>query len=157
LDKIIDPYALQHEDVKCRFIYDASTYSLDYEIYKRRVIKKLKVINDDHILYPIKKFQRPELDRLFSLKEDTDEIIIVKKGLVTDAFYYNLVFEDHNGFYTPQACLLKGTMRQRLLDKNKISIKKIAIHDLAKYHRIHLINALNGLGSIVVETSDVIL
>ncbi|MBK8371293.1 MAG: hypothetical protein IPL20_08025 [Saprospiraceae bacterium] len=54
----------------------------------------------DDIEYPYKWVERPELDEVFRQKGNADEIIIIRKGWVTDAYYYNLVFEKMVNFYT---------------------------------------------------------
>ncbi|MBK6364984.1 MAG: hypothetical protein IPF52_16435 [Saprospiraceae bacterium] len=47
----------------------------------------------DDIEYPYKWVERPELDEVFRQRGNTDEIINIRKGWVTDAYYYNLVLK----------------------------------------------------------------
>jgi 4-amino-4-deoxychorismate lyase len=81
------------------------------------------------------------------LKEaGTDDVIIVRKGAVTDSSYCNLVFEDADGnLFTPSDALLSGTCRQRLLDEGIIREKTITLANLHEYEYVYFINAMMGL------------
>ncbi|MBK8853841.1 MAG: hypothetical protein IPN10_06890 [Saprospiraceae bacterium] len=66
---------------------------ITYKPYFYPVINSLAIMTADDIEYPYKWVERPELDEVFRQKGNADEIIIIRKGWVTDAYYYNLVFE----------------------------------------------------------------
>ena len=83
-----------------------------------------------------------ELNELLSEKEDCDEIIIVKDGLITETSISNLVFFDGNQWYTPDNPLLKGTCRQRLLEEKKIRETEIRVEALYKFKGFELINTM---------------
>lgn len=72
----------------------------------------------------------------------TDDIIIVKNGLVTDASSSNLVFVRDGNFVTPADCLLPGTKRQLLLDKGMIRQEKVRVEDIWHYDSVLFINAM---------------
>lgn len=135
-----------YTDIKCRIIYTDTIQDIQYSPYEWRPIRTLAIVEHNTITYPHKSLHRPELDALFSNRGSADEILIVKNGLFTDAYYYNLVFQNDNGLFTPKTPLLPGTMRQKLIDKGIIQPMDISIDDLSKYHSIHLINAFNPLG-----------
>lgn len=149
------PEAFQHGLVKCRIVYDTNVRQVTYHEYAVRNIHALKLIFSDHINYHHKFVERSELDHLFSQKGDCDEIIIVKHGWVTDAYYYNLVFEKNGRFYTPLHPLLPGVQRQKLLNIGHISA--IAIHhdNIQEYDQVHLINALTTLHQITLKTNQI--
>ncbi|MBK8699248.1 MAG: aminotransferase class IV [Saprospiraceae bacterium] len=153
LRRLIDARALAFDDVKCRILYDKSGAGVSYEKYERKPIETIRVLTDDQIEYPYKFLARPNLDALFQQRGDADEIAIVKNGLFTDAYYYNLVFENRDGLFTPRLPLLEGTMRQSLLEKKYIRPADIAIDQLGEYEKIHLINALNPLDFQVIPVS----
>lgn len=141
---------------KCRILYGAGIESIAFQPYRYPDIRTLKVIRDPDITYDYKWADRPGLDELFRQKEPADEIIIVKKGLVTDAYYYNLVFEKKGQLWTPDTPLLLGTKRNQLLKSGKISITRIAENDIFTFEKIHLINAMTDLGRLEINISDVI-
>lgn len=140
---------------KCRVVYDREIQDISFTPYKIRSIASLKVVSVPQISYPHKYVDRTCLDDLWAKREKHDEIIIIHDGLVTDAYYYNLVFQIGQTFLTPAQPLLEGVRRQLLLDKNKIQIEKISQKDIQEMEKVHLINALTPLGKIVVEVSHV--
>jgi 4-amino-4-deoxychorismate lyase len=153
---IIIPDTCKTGLVKCRVSYDTSIREITFVPYSVRQIKTLKIIETDEDLhYSYKWADRPQLDRLYGLRDDCDEIIIVQHGLVTDAYYYNLVFEKDGRYITPMTPLLAGVQRAHLLKIGKITPIEIGVSQIDEYNRIHLINALTPMGEIVVERSDV--
>ena len=145
-------------EYKCRVIYSTSVISVEYEKYNRKIIKTIKaVFANKPIDYSYKKVLRPELDKLFEQRGNADEIMIIdNKGFITDAYYYNYVFEKESKFYTPETNLLPGVMRSSLIDKNKILLKNFHSTEIKSFERIHLINALNPLGKIKIHTENIV-
>ncbi|MBK8850141.1 MAG: aminotransferase class IV [Saprospiraceae bacterium] len=133
-------------DIKCRIIYTDTILDIQYSPYEWRPIRKLTIVEHNTITYPYKSLHRPELDTLFSQRGSADEILILRNGLFTDAYYFNIVFKNENGFFTPKTPLLPGTMRQKLIDKGVIRTMDISLDDLSTFQSIHLINAFNPLG-----------
>ena len=133
-------------DTKCRIIYTDTIQDIQYSAYEWRPIRILAIVEHNSITYPYKSLHRPELDTLFSRRGSADEILIVKNGLFTDAYYYNLVFQNDKGLFTPKTPLLPGTMRQKLIDSAIIRPMDISVDDHSKFQSIHLINAFNPLG-----------
>jgi 4-amino-4-deoxychorismate lyase len=153
---VILPYINERGEYKCRFLYNAKNYAIELQNYDRRKIVSLKVIYTSfETTYDFKTIVRKKLDNLFALRASCDEIIIVKNGLVTDAYYYNLVFEKQGKFYTPTQPLLKGVMRSALLQENRIIPMDISVDDISNFEKIHLINALNPLGYLEVGVRDI--
>lgn len=146
-------------EYKCRVVYDQNIVSIDCQPYHRKIISKIKVVYSQKAIdYRYKCVERNDLDELFSLKDTADEIMIVNPdGFITDAFYYNIIFEKDRTLFTPDTKLLKGVMRSHLLSKGKIQEKTIHIDQLYEYEKIHLVNALNPLGMVKVDMERVIL
>lgn len=142
---------------KCRIVYNDKIQSIEFFPYHRSFIKQLKIVHSEPFDYAFKWEKRKKLDALFAKRERADEIIIVIDKVITDGYYYNLVFEKDGIFHTPQNCLLKGTQRQKLLENNKIVEKVITLDDLHHYDFVHCINALNPLFSQVVPVSDILI
>ena len=133
-------------DIKCRILYTDTIQDIQYTPYEWRPIHNLAIVEHNTIQYPYKSTHRPELDALYTQRGTADEILILRNGLFTDAYYYNLVFQNKDGLFTPKTPLLPGTMRQKLLDKGTIQPKDISFDDLRDYDSVHLINAFNPLG-----------
>ena len=127
---------------KCRILYADKIHSITYEPYTPKDISSFTLIEGD-LDYSYKYADRTALD---ALKRDaaTDEIIIHKKGLITDTSYSNLAFFDGTRWLTPRFALLKGTMRSRLLEERKIMEADISIHDLGHFSAMAMMNAMLG-------------
>lgn len=136
---------------KCRLLYNQTELTVDFVPYVQPKIQSATIIDAGNITYDHKYASRPELDVLFNRKGQTDEIIMIKNGLVTDAYYYNLIFEKNNIWYTPAEPLLRGTMRQRCIDSGKLIPAHIEQKDIINFDTIHFINAMNGPGIITLN------
>ena len=115
------------------------------EAYHRRNIRSLRLVTCDDIDYSYKSADRSQLSRLLLQKGDADEIIIVKNGRLTDTSYSNIALFDGNTWVTPAHPLLKGTLRQSLIDKGLLEEKDIMAEDFPKYLEVRLINAMMPL------------
>ena len=137
---------------KLRVLYDHSgVCQIEIAPYQIRKIKQVGICKSDVISYPYKYVQRPALDELRQYWLGLDEILIVKNQYFTDAYYYNLVFEDAEGYYwTPSKPLLHGVRRACLLSNGLIEKRDIHISDLHHYTTIHFINALTDLHECVI-------
>ena len=67
--------------------------------------------------------RQKKLNSLFQIRQDKDDILIVKNGLLTDTSIANIALYDGNDWYTPLHPLLKGTKRAELLDKGVLKEK----------------------------------
>jgi 4-amino-4-deoxychorismate lyase len=131
--------------VKCRFLYDAEKYEIQFAHYRPLEINTFKVIEADAIEYSLKYTNRCTFNYLLAEKGDCDEVIIVKNGKVTDCTFANLVFFDGLRYLTPDTPLLKGTKRKQLLNEGLIEETTIFKEDLLKFEGICLINAMLDL------------
>lgn len=114
--------------------------------YHIRTIRKLRLVTCDDIDYTFKSADRSRLEQLVQQKGDADEIIIVKNGLLTDTSYSNIALYDGTEWVTPKTPLLKGTMRQSLLDRGVMVERDITSSDYLSYKKVSLINAMMPLG-----------
>ena len=148
------PFSLKDEDiplefreglVKCRIVYSLENLEIEYSHYTFREINSLKIIHDNSIDYSFKYADRRAFERLMAQKENCDDILVVKNGLVTDTSFTNVVFESDKGLFTPSTYLLPGTKRQTLLKERVIKEKVIRIEDIEDYRKLYLINAMMGI------------
>jgi len=129
---------------RCRLIYtpdDIEKINVEYIEYKKRGIKKLKLIYDNDISYSFKSTDRGALNRLYDKRQDGDDILIVKDNLLTDTSIANIAFYD-GVWKTPKTPLLKGTTRQRYLDEGKLLEEDIHVGDIKNYSKVALLNAM---------------
>ncbi|MBR5764305.1 MAG: aminodeoxychorismate synthase component I [Bacteroidaceae bacterium] len=127
---------------KCRIEYDDTILSVVFSPYKQKVRKSIALVFDDNICYKYKSTDRRQLARLVQ-QAKTDDVIIVRNGMITDASYCNLVFEDFDGnLFTPSDALLHGTCRQRLIDDGVVKERPIRADELRRYKTVIFINAM---------------
>jgi 4-amino-4-deoxychorismate lyase len=141
---------------KCRVVYSEDNHYVEHVPYTMKPIGSLKVVPGDSIDYKYKFENRTELNNMFSQRGACDDIIIVKKGFVTDASYANLLLKFGNDWVTPTTCLLNGVMRQCLLADGKIREDEIRVNDLFKFESVKLINAMVGMEGNEVPISKII-
>jgi len=128
---------------KCRVVYSKEIKSIDLEPYLPHTVKSLRLIEDNKISYNYKYTNRGSLNEMLTKRERFDEILIIKKGYISDTSYSNIIFFDGEKWVTPSTPLLHGTMRSFLLEKNLISERPIKVIDLKSFQKARLINAMN--------------
>ncbi len=129
-------------EVKCRFLYNADSFTAEFQNYIMRDIHSLKTVVDNNIEYGHKFTDRSTIISLLDRRGDCDDILIIKNGMVTDTSFSNIVFYDGNGWYTPSSPLLKGTARERLLKTGKILSRDITRDDLSLFSGYRLVNSM---------------
>lgn len=127
---------------KCRVLYNDKQEQIEITPYRQRVVSSVKIVVADDIDYKFKTADRTSLNRLFEQREQCDDIIIVKNGMLTDSLAANLLFFDGKRWYTPDTPLLKGVQRDYLLAAGKIAEKSIPLSEIAQYSKLRLINAM---------------
>jgi 4-amino-4-deoxychorismate lyase len=142
---------------KCRLTYDEMTKDVEYIPYQPKVINTLRVVEHDRISYEFKYRDRKAIDRLFELRKDCDDILIVKRGHVTDASFSNIAFRKGKHWYTPWAALLKGTQRQQLIENDRIIQEEIGLEDIHEFETFKLINAMLEFDGPEIDVKNIVL
>lgn len=127
---------------KIRLLYNFTEGRITTEPYTIKPVRSLKLVTDNEIVYDHKFENRTAIERLLTMKEDCDDILIIKNNLVTDISYGNIIFRKDHEWYTPDSFLLNGTMRQSLLDRNKIKERRITVDDIKYFTHFKIINAM---------------
>ena len=132
---------------KCRFLYRTEPEKIEFIPYIRKEVKKLYAIDCDDLDYSFKYSDRRSLDSLRSQIPDPlrADILIIKKGCITDTSFANIVLWDGNMWYTPEFPLLAGTKRQYYIDNGVIVAKPVKWCDLHHYKKACLINSMLDL------------
>ncbi|MCF8365180.1 MAG: aminotransferase class IV [Bacteroidales bacterium] len=142
LQQIEIPDTVGNEIHKCRVVYGEHIDSVEFALYLPRQIKTLRLIADQKIDYAYKYADRCAINRIFEMRGNCDDILIVKDHLVTDTSYCNIILYKGKSWITPETPLLKGTKRQQLLDEGKITAGKIKANNLKDFEKFMLINAM---------------
>ena len=146
LEEIIKfPTDLTDEKYKVRIVYDREIQSVEFLPYQMKSINSIQFFEiDPKINYTYKYSDRSFLDE-FLKEAQTDDLVLIKSNYITDCTYSNLVFFDGENWFTPRSVLLKGTMREALLQSNQISERNIKVSDLANFKSFKRINAMMNL------------
>jgi 4-amino-4-deoxychorismate lyase len=143
LSQLIDiPEKFHRGLFKCRVTYGAQIEKIEFEPYQPRLVRRLRLIDDNTIEYHFKYKNRAPLNALFAQRGNADDVLIIKNGFITDTSYANIALWDGKKWLTPSTFLLAGTQRARLLEENLIFEQKIRAQDLPKYSHARLINSM---------------
>jgi 4-amino-4-deoxychorismate lyase len=142
LEKIAVPEHCRRGFYKCRVVYSETIENIEFIPYQFPKIQTLKLLVNNEIDYAYKFANRANLNMLLEKKEDCDDILIVKNGLISDTSITNIIFFNGKNWLTPALPLLNGTQRQRLLFEEKIITTDIRPADLPQFQKVRLINAM---------------
>jgi len=94
--------------------------------------------------YPYKYSDRSPLIRIKNSLPNGIEPIIIINNALTDTSYSNLIFYKDGKWYTSECYLLRGTMRQSLLDQHLVKECHISLSNVHTFSHFKCINALNS-------------
>ena len=135
---------------KCKVIYARKIEHIEFLTYTIKPVATLRMVECDDIEYNHKYVNRRCFDNLLE-NVGADDILIIKRGFITDSSYANIVFYDGRKWITPSTPLLRGTKREKLLKEKLISEQPIKKDELRFFTKAKLINAM-----IDMEDSPVI-
>ena len=141
--------------IKCRVTYSDIIENIEFEPYAPSIIRSLRIVEDNHIEYSFKYKNRNRLSYLFEQRQNNDDVMIVKKGRITDSSFSNLIFLRDKSWYTPLHPLLPGTKREYLLGRNMIRSEEIFIDHLFQFEKVALINAMLDPGDCVIDIQQI--
>ncbi|MHA4737743.1 aminotransferase class IV family protein [Dyadobacter sp. MSC1_007] len=158
LSELIEiPDSIDNEIHKCRLSFGKEIEEIRWEPYTMRTIRKIRRVYHDDIDYSYKYEGREELNALFAQRDDADEILIIRNGLVTDSSYCNVAFFDGSSWVTPSTPLLQGTQRALLLQTGMIHEAAVQEIDLIGFSHIKLFNAMmDWERAPMLETSAIV-
>lgn len=142
---------------KCRIVYEHQIDAIEFIPYEIKSVQSLKVVYDHTIDYEYKYEDRNKINLLVEQRQFCDDILIIKNGFVTDSSYSNIIFFDGFRWITPDTPLLRGTMRQFLLDTAEIKQEPITVQDILSFKSFRLINAMLGFDGPEIEVSRIVL
>lgn len=138
-------YPPSEENLRCKITYnDYEVLNVEYLPYTKREINSFKLVFNDEISYSKKYLDRKNIDELFLKKENADEIIIIRNGVVTDTSIANIAIFYENIWITSKDCLLNGTTKARLIEEKLLIEKNITVDMLKNASKIALMNAMIG-------------
>ena len=127
---------------RCRFLYDANHYFIEFIPYTPKKIISLKLIYADDVEYSLKYAERKELNLLYNNRAECDDVLIIKNGFLTDTTIANIALLIDGQWITPDTPLLRGTTRARMIEEGAIIPAPLRVDDIAKATKIALMNAM---------------
>lgn len=138
--------------VKCRVLYDErGICEVTYTPYHMRPVSSLRLVTDNDIDYTYKSTDRSSLNRCFAQRGEADDVLIVRRGLLTDTSIANIALFDGNQWVTPLHPLLCGVRRRSLLENGTITARDIYASEWENFARIRLFNGMIGWGELEFE------
>jgi len=151
------PADLKEKTVKCTVTYGTDIVRIDYNLYQIRPVNSLQMIVDNTIEYAFKYADRTKLNSLFNLRDQSDDILIIKNGLITDTSYANVIFKKDNKWYSPQNPLLKGTRIDRYFRAGRVTPALLRPSDLPLFSEARIVNAMISIGnSPVIPINNIV-
>lgn len=141
--------------IRCRVTYAEQVLGVEYFPYHVRSVRNLKLVEADDVDYRYKYADRTVFDALMRQRGEADEVLIVRRGLLTDTSFTNIALWDGEHWFTPARPLLEGTKRQFLLDRGILIPADIPFRALASYRCISLFNAMLRLGEVVLPCGNI--
>lgn len=144
LQDVLRTISLPQEGIyKLKISYTPTTIlHTDISRYIPKRIETLKIVEDNRIDYSLKREDRSVLNQLHDMRQECDDVLIVKNGMITDTSFCNILLNNGVNWVTPSTPLLEGTCRARLIQEKKICVEDISLTDLSKFKHFMLINAL---------------
>ena len=138
---IIPPHA--KGTFKCRLRYAREIVDITYTPYQPRPVRILQCVEGD-FSYDYKYADRGEIDTLFSRRGQADDVLIIRRDMVTDTSIANIAFLSQNRWFTPKHPLLRGTTRERLIRNGFLIPRDIPVDRIPTFERFALLNAMIG-------------
>ncbi|WP_448518378.1 aminotransferase class IV [Rhodoflexus sp.] len=136
------PEDLTHHVYKCRVLYDTQIRQVEYLPYTMQPVRSLALATiSSSVDYSVKWADRRWLQQL-KAQYPTDDILMVREGLITDTSYANVALWDGKQWLTPRLPLLAGTKRAQLIDQKILIPADIQTKDLQDFQYLKLINAM---------------
>lgn len=140
-DVIKIPTELSNDIYKCRIIYDVNITKIEFQAYQIKPIHSIHLVIDNNFEYHYKWLDRNRFAAHLA-NTQSDDILIVKNGFLTDTSYANIAFFDGVKWRTPATPLLPGIRRQLLLDAGEIIAEALLPKDLRHFQYAKLMNAM---------------
>lgn len=144
------------ERTRCRVTYGAEIVRVEYFPYYLRQVDTLKLLERNDIDYSYKWADRSVLDEAFACRGKADEVLIVRRGVLTDTSIANIALWNGKEWHTPAKPLLEGTCRRALLNAGVVKETNIPVTSLKKYRYIRLFNAMIPFGEIELPVERIL-
>lgn len=145
LEDIQVPEEMRSGLYKCRIVYAEKIEVIEFLPYQMQAVASLKLVDCGQLNYSYKFADRKPIEKLYRLRNQADDVLFLRRGLLTDTSYANIALFDGHQWFTPARPLLAGTRRAALVDAGLLLPDHIHPKDLAHFQELRLINAMARL------------
>jgi 4-amino-4-deoxychorismate lyase len=132
---------------RCRVLYRLYIEKVEFIPYLFRLPHSFALAEFDGD-YRYKYADRRVFEDLRRLHPGVEELILCRKGLLTDTTIANIALRRGMIWYTPRRPLLAGTTRARFLEEGKLIETDIPCDEITDYDELALMNAMIGFASV---------
>lgn len=157
LHQVVVPEKFKTGRVKLKVAYNENEQSVSFSAYPYRPIQTLQCVEAPGMDYSFKFSDRSKINLLFEQRGDCDDILITKKGVITDTSYANICLTDGEKWFTPERPLLEGTARHTLIRTKQLVEKEIHVNQLNDFRGFKLINAMRSFSEEIEFPIDQII
>jgi len=136
---------------RCRVLYTLYIEQVELLPYSPRLPRRFALTEFDGD-YRYKYADRRVFEDLRRLHPGVEELILCRKGLLTDTTIANIALRRGMIWYTPRRPLLAGTTRARLLEAGQLVESDISCDEITGYDELALMNAMIGFAPIQSPT-----
>ncbi len=130
--------------IKCSIRYDHAVKEVVLIPYTSKKIQQLRLVElPSGYDYRFKYADRKVIEHLFSERGDADDILMTRKGWITDTAIANIALRKNERWYTPSLPLLAGTTWKRLIAQGILIPRPIHKTDLPQLDGFKIFNAMN--------------
>ena len=155
LNELLNSYQYEKGGMfKTRVVYNQDIVKVEFVPYVLKQVNSLKLVFGE-IDYSYKYEDRTGINKLFELRDNCDDILVVKDGKLTDTSAANIAFFDKDRWYTPLHPLLKGCEREKLIRSKRIFEEDIKVSDLEKFDRAAVFSTMVDFGEVVIPVANI--
>lgn len=137
------------EKHKLKISYDEENYKIQISGYKQKSYNKIFLIEDNQLDYDYKYTNRSRLEEWEKKLNADQQIIFVRKFLITDSTISNVSFYDGDRWISPVKPLLSGTMQHSLVSELRLFEDYLKPEHLKHFKSFKFINAMNSLDEAI--------
>ena len=155
LNELLNSYQYEKRGMfKTRVVYNQDIVKVEFVPYVLKQVNSLKLVFA-YIDYEYKYEDRTGINKLFEIRDNCDDILIVKNGKLTDTSAANIAFFDKDRWYTPLHPLLKGCEREKLIRSKRIFEEDIKVSDLEKFDKAAIFSTMVDFGEVVIPVANI--
>lgn len=140
-----------------RLVYSAEgVQEASLHPYQPRIVRSLRLVEAPSLRYNYKYAHRAIIDSYFQKRGKADDVLLTQNGWLRDTSIANIALFDGTDWWTPDAPLLAGTHRSRLLREGLLRPAALHRDNLARFSRLRCFNAMLDWGEVEIAVNQIL-